>query len=55
MPIGWFVGWLHQRISGKTYIFALNADIADVNELYKREACVKDIFAALQITDKGGQ
>lgn len=53
IPIGWFIGWLHQGKSGKTYIFALNADITSASDLYKREACVKDIFEALHITDKG--
>ena len=53
IPIGWFIGWLHQEKSGKTYLFALNADIASADDLYKREACVKDIFEALHITDKG--
>lgn len=53
VPIGWFVGWLHNLKSDRTYIFALNADIDDVNELYRREGCVQDIFDALQISDKG--
>lgn len=46
-PIGWFIGWA--ETANGIYIFAFNADIDKTENLYKREACVKELLTRMEI------
>ncbi|MGL4252533.1 MAG: class D beta-lactamase [Fusobacteriaceae bacterium] len=43
--LGWFMGWVDYE--GDTYIFALNMDIKNSSQLYKRELMVKKSLETL--------
>lgn len=46
-PVGWYVGWVDS--SKGRYVFAVNLDINSGAELYKREAVVREVLAAMDV------
>lgn len=46
-PIGWFVGYIEKQ--GEIYSFAINLDMKDGNDLYKREKITKEALKVLKI------
>ena len=45
-PVGWFVGWVEAK--DNTYVFALNMDLQDANDLPLRESLTLDCLKALK-------
>ena len=46
MPVGWFVGWVEAE--GNTYVFALNMDLENANDLPLRESLALECLKALK-------
>ncbi|MHA4990378.1 class D beta-lactamase [Cetobacterium somerae] len=46
-PVGWFVGWIEKN--GEIYSFAINLEMKDRKNLYKREEIAKESLKALGI------
>ncbi len=45
-PVGWFVGWVEAK--GNTYVFALNMDLADAQNLPQREEIALECLKAVK-------